>query len=192
MDAQAFSLHLCPTCGKQYDTKAKLKRHTSQVHDLNPGSCKEYGKRCFGKLQLANHMKSHQSFCCSTCLEIVPKNSTSSHKIKCKGVALECRFCTYKAVRADVLKLHENNHSKNIPTRNCKDLHSVSVRTEFQPHDADFYLFNFRTNFNYLYDNFGLNITLKTNVILDHFEWYFKNAGTNFRNTNGEFLEAVH
>ena len=76
--------------------------------------------------------------------------------------------------------------------RNCKDLHSVSVRTEFQPHDADFYLFNFRTNFNYLYDNFGLNMTLKTHVILDHFEWYFKNAGTNFRITNGEFLEAVH
>ena len=25
-----------------------------------------------------------------------------------------------------------------------------------------------------------------------HFEWYFKNAGTNFRNTNGEFFEAVH
>ena len=35
-------------------------------------------------------------------------------------------------------------------------------------------------------------MTLKTHVILDHFEWYFKNAGTNFRNTNGEFLEAVH
>ena len=76
--------------------------------------------------------------------------------------------------------------------RNCKDLHSVSVRTEFKPHDADFYLFNFRTNFNYLYDNFGLNMTLKAHVILDHFEWYFKNTGTNFRNTNGEFLEAVH
>ena len=102
MDAQAFSLFLCPTCGKQYDSKAKLKKHISRVHDLNPESCKECGKRCFGKLQLANHMKSHQLFCCSTCLEIIPKNSTSSHKIKCKGVALECRFCTYKAVSKEL------------------------------------------------------------------------------------------
>ena len=76
--------------------------------------------------------------------------------------------------------------------RNCKDLHSVSVRTEFKPTDADFYLFNFRTNFEYLYDNYGLNMTLTTHVILAHFEWYFKNNGTNFRNTNGEFFEAVH
>ena len=76
--------------------------------------------------------------------------------------------------------------------RNCKDLHSISVGTEFKPDDADFYLFNFRTNFMYLYENFGLNMTLKTHVILAHFEWYFKNTGTNFRNTNGEFLEAVH
>ena len=53
MDAQEFSLHLCSECGKQYDTKAKLKKHTSHVHDLNPESCKECGKRCFGKLQLA-------------------------------------------------------------------------------------------------------------------------------------------
>ena len=49
MDAQEVSLHLCSECGKQYDTKAKLKKHTSRVHDLNPESCKECGKRCFGK-----------------------------------------------------------------------------------------------------------------------------------------------
>ena len=32
MDAQEFSLHLCSTCGNQYNTKAKLKKHTSHVH----------------------------------------------------------------------------------------------------------------------------------------------------------------
>ena len=31
MDAQEFSLHLCPTCGKQFDTKAKLKKHTRPI-----------------------------------------------------------------------------------------------------------------------------------------------------------------
>ena len=43
-------------------------------------------------------------------------------------------------------------------------------------------LFNFKVIFDFLYENFGLNITLKT----------FKTTGTNFRNTNGEFFEAVY
>ena len=104
MDAQAFSLHLCPTCGKQYDSKAKLSKHTRQVHDLRPESCKECGKRCFGKLQLATHMKSHQKFCCSTCLDTVSKNSASTHKLKCKGVSLECKMCTFKTLRPIVVQ----------------------------------------------------------------------------------------
>ena len=49
-----------------------------------------------------------------------------------------------------------------------------------------------RQNFEFLYENFGLNETLKTHVILAHFGWYFENTGTNFRNTNGEFVEAAH
>ena len=89
MDAQEFSLHLCSTCGNQYNSQAKLKKHTSRVHDLNPESCKQCGKRCFGKLQLASHMRCHQSFCCSICLETVPRNSASSHKRQCQGFALE-------------------------------------------------------------------------------------------------------
>ena len=46
--------------------------------------------------------------------------------------------------------------------RNCKDFNSVS---EFKPEDADFQLFNFRINFDFLYENFGLNMTVKTHVI---------------------------
>ena len=76
--------------------------------------------------------------------------------------------------------------------RSCRELHSVSVRTEFKPEDAQFYLFSYKVNFQYLYENFGLNETLKTHVILAHFGWYFENTGTNFRNTNGEFVEAAH
>ena len=76
--------------------------------------------------------------------------------------------------------------------RSCRDLHSVSVRTEFEPKDADFYLFSYKTNFEFLYENFGLNETLKTHVILAHFSWYFNTTGTNFRNTNGEYVEAAH
>ena len=47
-------------------------------------------------------------------------------------------------------------------------------------------------NFDCLYEEFNVNETLKTHVILEHFEYYFKNAGTNFRVTNGEYFEAAH
>ena len=57
--------------------------------------------------------------------------------------------------------------------------------------DAEFYLFHFQINFDCLYEDFGVNETLKTHVILEHFSWYFENSGTNFRLTNGEFVEAA-
>ena len=41
-------------------------------------------------------------------------------------------------------------------------------------------------------NDFNVNETLKTHVILEHFAYYFKNSGTNFRTTNGEFFEAAH
>ena len=76
--------------------------------------------------------------------------------------------------------------------RSCRELHSISVRTDFNPKDAEFYLFHFQINFDCLYEDFGVNETLKTHVILEHFSWYFENSGTNFRLTNGEFVEAAH
>ena len=76
--------------------------------------------------------------------------------------------------------------------RSCRELHSVSVRTVFKPQDADFYLYTFKTNFKYLYENFEVNETLKTHVIMAHFGWYFETSGTNFRFTNGEYVEAAH
>ena len=47
-------------------------------------------------------------------------------------------------------------------------------------------------NFDFLYENFNLNMTLKTHVVLHHYAWYFKTTGKNFRYTNGEFFEAAH
>ena len=35
-------------------------------------------------------------------------------------------------------------------------------------------------------------MTLKLHVILGHYMWYFKEMGTNFHDTNGEYVEAVH
>ena len=107
--------NLCSNCGKCFSSIAKLKKHTTQVHDLSPISCKECGKRCFGKMQHDTHIKSHQSFSCGTCLKTVPKNSRSLHKVQCKGLALDCNVCAYSTVRPDLLKLHMKKHIKEVP-----------------------------------------------------------------------------
>ena len=76
--------------------------------------------------------------------------------------------------------------------RSVRELHSHCVSSEFKPKNTSLVLFNFETNFDYLYDNFRLNQTLKVHVILHHYAWYFNKTGKNFKNTNGEYVEAVH
>ena len=72
--------------------------------------------------------------------------------------------------------------------RSVRELHSVSVRTQFKPEDADFYLYHFKINFDCLYEEFEVNETLKIHVILEHFSYYFRNKGTYFRITNKHHL----
>ena len=35
-------------------------------------------------------------------------------------------------------------------------------------------------------------MTLKTHIIIHHYQFYFEKMGTNFSNTNGEFGETLH
>ena len=90
-----------------------------------------------------------------------------------------CNQCDKRFVGAQQLRTHMKSHRKVriLPIeyepfinflRSCRDLHSVSVRSEFRPEDADFHLFNFRMNFDCLYEEFNMIETLKT--ILEHFE----------------------
>ena len=44
----------------------------------------------------------------------------------------------------------------------------------------------------YLYENFGLNMTLKVHVIIDHYKYFFEKSGTTMRHSNGEFTESCH
>ena len=46
--------------------------------------------------------------------------------------------------------------------------------------------------FNYLYDNFDLNMTYKVHVIIHHFKTYFEMTNTTMRDTNGEFVDTLH
>ena len=53
-------------------------------------------------------------------------------------------------------------------------------------------LYDFSVNFNYLHDNFGLNMTMKVHIILHHYQDYFDWTGKTMRFTNGEFVESTH
>ena len=85
-----------------------------QVHDLRPQSCNECDKNFVGAQQLRNHMKSHMKIVCELCLKEVPKNSRTSHKLRCKGLKFNCEKCDFATVRPDVLKLHEKTHINKI------------------------------------------------------------------------------
>ena len=51
---------------------------------------------------------------------------------------------------------------------------------------------DFERNFDYLYENIELNMTLKVHVILHHISQYFDMTNTTMRDTNGEFVETLH
>ena len=70
--------------------------------------------------------------------------------------------------------------------RSIKHLHMVCTAREL--HDYDLILHDFELNFQYLYANFGLNMTLKVHIIVHHYTDYFDLT----RQTNGEFLESCY
>ena len=75
--------------------------------------------------------------------------------------------------------------------KNLREIHRVCLAKEIDP-DYEVILANFEDNFNYLYDNFDLNMTYKVHVIIHHFKTYFEMTNTTMRVTNGEFVETLH
>lgn len=51
---------------------------------------------------------------------------------------------------------------------------------------------DFRNNFDLLFDEFGLPMTLKIHVIYHHYEDYFQWTKKTMKYTNGEFTETAH
>ena len=51
---------------------------------------------------------------------------------------------------------------------------------------------NFKMSFDFLYENFDMNITLKTHVIFNHNSYYFQWTGKTLRHTNMEILFRQH
>ena len=76
--------------------------------------------------------------------------------------------------------------------RSIKELHSAVVLKEYSYSRCEKSVFDYEVNFWHLHAQFSLPMTLKVHVILDHYMWYFKEMGTNFHDTNGDYVEAVH
>ena len=75
--------------------------------------------------------------------------------------------------------------------RNLRELHRVCLENEIDP-DYKLILDDFENNFNHLYENIELNMTLKVHVILHHFTQYFELTNSTMKDTNGEFVETLH
>ena len=58
--------------------------------------------------------------------------------------------------------------------------------------DYETILFDFKTNFDFLYEEFNLPMTLKIHVIIDHYSDYFQWTNKTMRMTNSEFTETAH
>ena len=58
--------------------------------------------------------------------------------------------------------------------------------------NISFILFDFKTNFEYLNEEFKLSMTLKIHVILEHYSDYFRWTGKTMKFTNAEFTETAH
>ena len=75
--------------------------------------------------------------------------------------------------------------------RNLREIHRVCLEKQIDP-DYQLIIDDFERNFDFLYDNFELNMTMKVHVILHHFSQYFALTNTTMRETNGEFVETQH
>ena len=76
---------------------------------------------------------------------------------------------------------------KNSQTTN---LHQLCVAEDLG--DFQSVLFDFQTNFEFLYEEFNLPMTLKIHVIIDHYSDYFSWTGRTMKYTNAEFTETAH
>ena len=74
--------------------------------------------------------------------------------------------------------------------RSIRSLHELCTSRDLQ--DQDLILFDFAVNFEYLFENFNLNMTLKVHIILQHYQDYFDMTQKSMRFTNDEFVEITH
>ena len=84
-----------------------------------------------------------------------------------------------------------NGHAFISYFRSLKEVHRICLAQEIDPEYRKI-ITDFENIFNLMYDTFQLNMTLKIHVIIHHYADYFELSGLTFRDTNGEFNEAMH
>ena len=70
--------------------------------------------------------------------------------------------------------------------RSIRSLHELCTSRDLQ--DQGLILFDFAVNFEYLFENFNLNMTLKVHIILHHYQDYFDTE----INEIYQFVESSH
>ena len=109
---QSTMTFLCPTCGKTFLSKEKLRFH-KQIHSEQILTCHICDEICIGTKKFSNHLKKHQTFECSNCNSTVKLNSQGSHMKTClkqEGKRYSCPECPYVVDRQDRLKTHQFLH----------------------------------------------------------------------------------
>ena len=98
-------------------------------------------------------------------------------------------------LREDILSQLENLLPVNASSfisylRSLRNLHELCVAENLG--DYETILFDFKTNFDFLYEEFKLPMTLRIHLIIDHYSDYFQWTNQTMRLTNAEFTETAH
>ena len=75
--------------------------------------------------------------------------------------------------------------------RSLRELHKLCTEKTL-PSNYRVILEVFENKFYGLFMEYGLSMTLKIHVILEHYAHYFEKTGLTFRHTNAEFTESCH
>ena len=111
---------ICTICG--FETEF-MKQHMTNHGDERKFQCDKCEKVVTGRKALENHNKSHMSWNCSNCEEVIPHNSRSMHIKRCKKVSntLSCEKCPYITNAKSNLNRHMKTHAiKEKPTFKCE------------------------------------------------------------------------
>ena len=101
---------ICTICGLVTEY---LKQHMSNHGDERNFACDKCKKVCQGYKQLMNHKKSHMTWNCTNCDQVIPHNSRSIHLRRCKNESnvLSCEKCPYITNDKSNLNKHMKTHA---------------------------------------------------------------------------------
>ena len=101
----------------------------------------------------------------------------------------------------DILKEKNLNHLGSLLPPECetaidymknlREIHRICLAKNVDP-DSQLILSEYERNFDILYKEKLLNMTLKNHVISHHIQQYFDLTNTTMKDTNGEFVETLH